>query len=246
MVPVEVHFLTLFPEIFSPILNSSLIGKAVEAGKVSFHVHQIREHSTDKHRTVDDTPYGGGEGMILRIDVLHRAWQSVAEPLSVKNGKKPRTILLSPQGALWDQNRAWNLGKELQAGQSLILVCGHYEGVDQRFIELCVDEEVSVGDYVLTGGELAALVLVDSLVRTLPGVVGNERSLTEESLEGGLLKYPQYTRPRSFEGLEVPGILLSGDHEKIAQWRLDKKMEVTKQKRPDLVSRSPFLKGRTD
>jgi tRNA (guanine37-N1)-methyltransferase len=223
---LKFQFLTLFPEIFAPVLQSSLMGKARERGLVSFETVQIRDFTTDKHRTADDSPYGGGEGMVMKADVLHSAWRVA----SARGGEKSRTIFVSPQGRLLDQE----LARELSREESLIVVCGHYEGVDERFVELCVDDEISIGDYVLTGGELPALVLADAVTRLLPGVVGNERSISEESLEDGLLKYPQYTKPREFEGLAVPEVLLSGDHGQIARWREAQALERTRRKRPDL------------
>jgi tRNA (guanine37-N1)-methyltransferase len=211
---------------FDPFFATSLIGKAREKGLVSFQLTQIREFAADKHRTVDDTPFGGGEGMVLKPDVLEAAWRSAGpdEPPGT------RTILLSPQGRVLDQEKT----RELASCPKLILVCGHYEGVDERFVESCVDEEISIGDYVLTGGELPAMVLADAVIRRLPGVVGNERSIAEESLEEGLLKYPQYTRPREFQGATVPEVLLGGDHQAIAAWRRERMLERTERKRPDL------------
>ena len=219
-------FLTLFPEVFPGVLSSSLLGKAQSRGLVSFDTLQIRDFATDKHRTVDDTPYGGGEGMVMKADVLRDAWLAAKKHL----GERSRTVFMSPQGRLLDQE----LARELSGEGSLIVVCGHYEGVDERFIDACVDDEISMGDYVLTGGELPALVLADAVTRLIPGVVGNERSLTEESLESGLLKYPQYTRPRDFDGHLVPEILLSGDHAAIKRWRAAQMRERTERKRPDL------------
>jgi tRNA (guanine37-N1)-methyltransferase len=210
------------------LLEFSLLGKARERGLVDYRLIQIRDFATDRHRTVDDTPYGGGEGMLLKADVLHAAWLSAlgSEP----RGPGLRTILLSPQGALFTQGKA----RELATCSRLVFVCGHYEGVDERFVEHCVDEEISIGDYVLTGGELPALVLADAITRLVPGVVGNEQSITADSLENGLLKYPQYTRPRDFQGRSVPEVLLSGDHGEIARWRQGQMEERTRRKRPDL------------
>jgi tRNA (guanine37-N1)-methyltransferase len=216
-------FLTLFPEVFPAILGSSLLGKAASKGIVSFAFTQLRDFATDRHRTVDDTPFGGGEGMVLKADVLHAAWSSVHKPGA-------RTVFLSPQGRPLTQE----IAKELALHEHLILVCGHYEGVDERFIDLCVDEEISIGDYVLTGGELPALVLADCVTRVLPGVVGNDDSVTKDSFENGLLKYPQYTRPREFQGKEVPGVLLDGNHALIARWRQGQMEARTARKRPDL------------
>jgi tRNA (guanine37-N1)-methyltransferase len=233
--PLQFHFITLFPEVFGPALASSLLGKAVQNGRVAFQVHALRSFSEDKHRTVDDTPYGGGEGMLLKADVLDRAWQQATRSEVAKpQDPTPRrlTILTSPQGKLLTQE----LARELATYDELVVISGHYEGVDERFIDRRVDLEVSIGDYVLTGGELPALVMADCVTRLLPGVVGNDRSVTEDSLEGGLLKYPQYTRPRDWEGQAVPEILLSGDHGKIAQWRQAQRLERTRQKRPDLFA----------
>ena len=241
---IEFHFLTLFPEVFPPVLGSSLLGKAQKKSLVSYHLTQIRDFAKDKHHTVDGTPYGGGEGMLMKPEVLYAAWRSVVpemgeegdEGASQSGGvesqhpKPVRTILLSPQGQVFDQA----LARELAGCSKLVLICGHYEGVDQRFIDLCVDHEISIGDYVLTGGELPALVLADTITRLIPGVVGNERSISQDSLENGLLKYPQYTRPRQFQGLSVPDVLLSGDHGAIQEWREHQMRKCTRVKRPDL------------
>lgn len=234
LAPLEFHFLTLFPEMFPTVLGSSLMGKAQKKGLVSFKTHSIRDFATDKHRTVDDTPYGGGEGMLMKVDVLHAAWKAaLGGPAEAASDKKVMTLLLSPQGQVFNQDMA----KELAGASKLILVCGHYEGVDERFIELCVDREVSVGDYVLTGGELPAMVMADTITRLLPGVIGNERSLTQDSLENGLVKYPQYTRPREYEGKSVPDVLVGGDHGAILEWRNRQMEERTVRKRPDLLKK---------
>jgi tRNA (guanine37-N1)-methyltransferase len=211
-----------------PILGASLLGKAAEKGVLAFDVRQIRDYAKDRHRTVDESPYGGGEGMLMKVDVLHAAWKAATEngPTSVRR----KTILLSPQGPRFTVEKA----KQLAALDEIIFVCGHYEGVDERFIELCVDEELSIGDYVLTGGELPALVATDAIARWIPGVVGKEGSVSGDSLEGGLLKYPQYTRPAEYEGLKVPEILSSGNHGAIGKWRQEQAIARTKTKRPDL------------
>ncbi|MGK5088416.1 tRNA (guanosine(37)-N1)-methyltransferase TrmD [Bdellovibrionota bacterium FG-2] len=230
---MEIWFLSLFPEIFSTALQSSLVGKAQEKGAVSFHFIQIRDFALDRHKTTDEPPFGGGEGMVLKADVLGAAWSSIP--------KKPgfKTILLTPQGVMFSQS----LAKDLVKIPQLIFVCGHYEGVDERFVEACVDLEISIGDYVLTGGELPALVVADTVVRLLPGVVGNERSLSEECFEGGLLKYPVYTRPRDWESpkgkLSAPEVLLGGNHREIEKWRRAQMEKRTQVRRPDLWQAKP-------
>jgi tRNA (guanine37-N1)-methyltransferase len=227
---VDFRFLTLFPEVFPPVLSSSLLGKAEQRGLVSYGLTQIRDFATDKHRSVDGTPYGGGEGMVLRPDVLYDAWRSVVP----RKTAGTVTILMTPQGEPFTQQ----IAKELASCRKIVLICGHYEGIDERFVDLCVDRELSIGDYVLTGGELPAMVVADTVTRLLPGVVGNERSLTEETFEKGLLKYPQYTRPREFKGLEVPEVLLGGNHKAIASWRRAQMEDRTKARRPDLLKKS--------
>jgi tRNA (guanine37-N1)-methyltransferase len=228
---LECHFLTLFPEVFQGIFNSSLLFKAQKKGLISFQVTQIRDFATDKHRKVDDTPYGGGEGMLLKPDVLYRAWQSIIpRKASLQAKRKTATVLLSPQGQVFNQKMA----HELASYSKLVFVCGHYEGVDERFIDHCVDREISIGNYILTGGELAAAVIADTISRLIPGVIGNERSLTQESLEQGLLKYPQFTRPATFQGRDVPSVLLEGNHQAIQTWRDEQRRERTQRKRPDL------------
>ena len=214
--------LTLFPEMFET-LKSSVIGKAVEKGLIDINLINIRDFSEDKHNKVDDTPYGGGAGMVMKPDVVYRAYQSVKE-------EKAKVIYMSPQGRTLNQQVVENLSKE----RHLIILCGHYEGIDQRVLDKIVDEEISIGDYVLTGGEIPAMVLIDSVSRYVEGVL-KEDSIQEESFSNGLLEYPQYTRPEVFEGESVPSILLSGHHEKIERWRKEKSVEATKKKRPDLL-----------
>ncbi|MDR3608781.1 MAG: tRNA (guanosine(37)-N1)-methyltransferase TrmD [Oligoflexia bacterium] len=231
------YFLTLFPEMIQPALGASLLAKAQHKGLASFETIQIRDFARDRHRTVDDTPYGGGAGMLLKVDVLYDAWKFAHDRAVAEVGgdaNQVLTVLLSPQGPCLDQSMA----RELSQGFSrLILVCGHYEGVDERFIELCVDRELSIGDYVLTGGELPALVVADVVTRLIPGVVGNEQSVSGDSLENNMLKYPQYTRPKEFMGLAVPQVLTEGDHGAIAGWREHHSRQRTGRKRPDLLKK---------
>jgi tRNA (guanine37-N1)-methyltransferase len=215
--------LTLYPEMFPGHLGQSMAGRALENGVWSLEALQIRDFATGKHRNVDDTPAGGGAGMVMRADVLARAIDSVENP-------GPR-LLLSPRGAPLTQARV----RELSEGAGVTLICGRFEGVDQRVIEARKLEEVSIGDYILSGGEPAALVLLDAIVRLLPGVMGNEASGISESFEGGLLEYPHYTKPPEFEGLGIPDVLISGNHGKIAEWRREKSLELTKARRPDLL-----------
>jgi tRNA (guanine37-N1)-methyltransferase len=218
--------LTIFPEVFPGPLGASLAGKALAAGTWSLAVTDIRSFATDKHRSVDDTPAGGGPGMVMKADVLARAVDAVAED------GRPR-LLLSPRGAPLTQGRVENLA----AGTGVVLVCGRFEGVDERVIAGRGLEEVSVGDYVLSGGEIAAMALIDACVRLLPGVMGAAASGAEESFTGGLLEYPQYTRPQAWEGRPIPEVLLSGDHAKIAAWRRAEAERLTKERRPDLWER---------
>lgn len=219
--------LTLFPHIFDSPLNESLIKKAKERGIVRFNIVNIRDFSDDPKRSCDDYPYGGGPGMVMRIEPLYKAMKYVEE-----NFGRPRFILLSPQGRLLSQEET----KRLTKFEHLCLICGRYEGIDERILYF-VDEEISIGDYVLSGGEFAALVLVDALLRQIPGVLGNEESLLEDSLNENLLEYPQYTRPRVFLDFSVPSILLSGNHELIRKWRRKESIRKTILKRPDLFQK---------
>lgn len=214
--------LTLFPEMFDN-LKQSIIGRAQEKELIKINTTNIRDFSENKHKKVDDTPYGGGAGMVMMPDVVYRAYQSV------KN-ENAKVIYMSPQGKRLDQKKVEDLSKE----SHLIILCGHYEGIDQRVINKIVDEEISIGDYVLTGGEIPAMVLIDSVSRYVKGVL-KEDSIKEESFSNGLLEYPQYTRPEVFEGEKVPEVLLSGNHQNIDKWRKEKSLEITKMKRPDLL-----------
>ena len=214
--------LTLFPEMFKS-LDESIIGRAVEKGLIEINLINIRDFSKNNHKKVDDTPYGGGAGMVLMPDVVYDAYSSVKD-------ENAKVIYLSPQGKVLNQNKVKELSKE----NHLILLCGHYEGIDQRVLDEIVDEEISIGDYVLTGGELPAMVLIDSVSRYVEGVL-SEDSTKEESFSNNLLEYPQYTRPEEFRGRKVPEVLISGHHENIKKWREQKSLEVTKQKRPDLL-----------
>ena len=216
--------LTLFPEMFQAI-KQSILGRAEEKNLIQINLINIRDFSKDKHKKVDDTPYGGGAGMVMRADVVYDAYKSV-------QNENSKVIYLTPQGKKLDQKKVEELSKE----KHLILLCGHYEGIDQRVIDKIVDEEISIGDYVLTGGEIPAMVLIDSVSRYVEGVL-SESSTNEESFSQGLLEYPQYTRPETFEGVKVPEILLSGHHENIKKWREEKSLENTKLKRPDLLEK---------
>ena len=214
--------LTLFPEMFEP-LKQSIIGRATEKDLIDINLVNIRDFSKDKHKKVDDTPYGGGAGMVIQADVVYDAIQSVKKDDS-------KVVYLTPQGKTLNQKKVQNLSKE----KHLILLCGHYEGIDQRVIDEVVDEEISIGDYVLTGGEIPAMVLIDSVSRYVDGVL-SEGSVLEESFTSGLLEYPQYTRPEIFRGKRVPEVLLSGHHENIEKWRKEQSKIITAKKRPDLL-----------
>lgn len=219
--------LTLFPNIFESPLQESIIKKAAERGLVEFNVINIRDFAEDTHRTCDDAPYGGGPGMVMKIEPIWRAMQHVEQTFG-----RPKYVLLSPQGRVFDED----IAVRLSGRHHVCLVCGRYEGLDERVLAL-VDEEISIGDYVLSGGEIPALVVIDAVARCIPGVLGNEQSSVDESFNGGLLEYPQYTRPDAFMGMDVPSVLLSGNHEEIRKWRRKEALKKTIFKRPDLMNR---------
>lgn len=224
---MRVDIITLFPSMFKNPFNESMIKRAKEKGILKIKLHDLRQFTHDKHRTVDDAPYGGGAGMVMKPRPLFEAVEKIKEEIDSSS----RVILLSPQGRPLNQEKVKELAKE----RVLIFICGHYEGVDERVREHLVDEEISLGDYVLTGGELAAMVVVDAVARMLPGVLGSEDSAREDSFYKGLLDYPQYTRPSDFRGWKVPSVLLSGNHQKVKEWRRKKMLETTLRKRPDLL-----------
>ena len=226
---MQFDVLTLFPEMFN-ILNESIIGRAKEKGLINVNLINIRDFSKNKHKKVDDTPYGGGAGMVIQPDVVYDAYKSVIT--NNEKSEKTRVIYMSPQGKKLDQQKVEELSKQ----EHLILLCGHYEGIDQRVLDSIVDEEISIGDYVLTGGELPAMVLIDSVSRYVEGVL-KDGSTTEESFSQGLLEYPQYTRPEIFEGQQVPEVLLSGNHQMIDKWRREQSLKRTLEKRPDLLEK---------
>lgn len=229
---MRIDILTLFPQMVDSALRESIIGRGREAGLIDVRCHHIRDYSTDKRRRTDDYPYGGGQGMILQCEPLARCLEDV------KAGERVHTVLLSPAGEVFTQQKA----RELLARERFILICGHYEGVDQRLIDECVDEELSIGDFVLTGGELAAMVVTDAVCRMVPGVLAEQAGFEDESHFSGLLEYPQYTRPEVWRGRPVPAVLLSGHHENIDRWRRLQSLYRTRQRRPDLFARQALSK----
>ncbi|MBQ4631341.1 MAG: tRNA (guanosine(37)-N1)-methyltransferase TrmD [Clostridia bacterium] len=224
------HILTLFPEMFDAVLHSSMLGRAEEKGILKFNMINIRDFAGNKHNRVDDAPYGGGRGMVMQAPPVYDAFMSFAKDLP----QKPHVIHMSPKGEVFSQAKAIELSKY----DNLVFLCGHYEGIDQRLIDEIVDEEISIGDYVLTGGEIPAMTVIDSVSRMIDGVLSNEDSFTDESHFDGLLEYPHYTRPPVFMGREVPDILLSGDHAKIDAWRRRQSLLITKEKRPDMYEKN--------
>lgn len=233
MIP-RIDVLTIFPEYFHGPFTTSLLGRAIADGNLDVRVHDLRDHTTDRHRSVDDAPYGGGAGMVMRADVWFRAAEHVwgtDAPQGV-GGPRPRTVLLTPRGARLTQGLVAQFAREPR----LVLGCGRYEGVDERVHEAVATDLISIGDYVLAGGEAAAVVLVEAVSRLLPGVMGNVESTAEESFTQGLLEYPQYTRPAELRGYEVPAVLRSGDHGAVARWRHEQALRLTRERRPDLYA----------
>jgi tRNA (guanine37-N1)-methyltransferase len=226
---MRIDIATLFPEMVDNILAESIVGRARKKGAIEINCHQIRDYTLDKHRRVDDIPYGGGMGMVMQAEPIYRCYQAVCEQI----GAKPHTIYMTPKGSVFTQSRA----AELSRMDNILIICGHYEGVDQRVLDRIVDEEISIGDYVLTGGELPAAVVTDAVARMCDGVLSSPECYEEESHFSGLLEYPQYTRPEIWEGEAVPPVLLTGHHKNIADWRHEKSLEITKEKRPDMYEK---------
>lgn len=222
------YVMTLFPEMVMQGLSNSITGRAMDQDLLHVEAVNIRDYTLEKHGHVDDYPYGGGAGMVMQAEPIYRTWKSITDRI----GKTPRVVYLTPQGKVFHQSMA----REFAAEEDLILLCGHYEGVDERILEMIVTDHVSIGDYVLTGGELPAMVMIDCISRLVPGVLNNDSSAEEESFSSNLLEYPQYTRPEEFMGRKVPEILLSGHHANIEKWRQEQSLQRTKERRPDLLN----------
>lgn len=229
------HVLTLFPDMIMGGLGTSITGRAMKNGTITIEATDIRAFADNKHGQIDDYPYGGGAGMVMQPGPVYRAYEAVLERIQSRNGtkQKPRVIYMTPQGRVFDQS----IAKELSQEEDIIFLCGHYEGIDERVLEEIVTDEMSIGDYVLTGGELPAMVMIDTIARLVPEVLHNDVSAEFETFHDNLLEYPQYTRPVEFMGKQVPEVLLSGHHKKIEEWRLEKSIERTKKKRPDLYQK---------
>ncbi|MFR8869101.1 tRNA (guanosine(37)-N1)-methyltransferase TrmD [Paraclostridium sordellii] len=225
------HIMTLFPEIFNSYMSESIMKRAVEKGIIEVNIYNIRDFSTNKHKKVDDYPFGGGAGMVMTPQPIYDTYKYIVDKFNIE---EPRVIYLTPKGKVYNQE----IATDMSSYEDIILLCGHYEGIDQRIIDSIVTDEISIGDYVLTGGELPALILIDSISRLIPGVLNQNESFEEESFKDNLLEYPHYTRPREFMGMEVPEVLLSGNHKKIDEWRHDKSIEITKERRPDLYKKA--------
>lgn len=226
---MRIDIATLFPEMCESVLSASIIGRALNKGALQVNLSNIRDYAYNKHRRVDDVPYGGGMGMVMQAEPIYCCYKAICEDM----GEKPYTVFMSPKGKPFTQSKALELSKK----ENILIICGHYEGVDQRIIDKIVDEEISIGDYVLTGGELPALVVVDAVARMCEGVLSSSECFEDESHYNGLLEYPQYTRPEIWEGEVVPPVLLSGHHKNISDWRNEKSLEETKNKRPDLYQK---------
>ena len=220
--------MTLFPELVTTVLGESIIGRAQKSGAIEIKAHNIRDYSEDKHRRVDDTPYGGGMGMLMAAPPIYNCYEAITNEVGETN---KRVVFMSPKGKILDQGKA----EELSKYDELIILCGHYEGVDQRIIDEIVDEEISIGNYVLTGGEIPACILVDAVSRLVPGVLSADECFESESIACGMLEYPQYTRPYEFHGVKVPDVLISGHHANIEKWRNERALEMTRKMRPDLL-----------
>lgn len=227
---MKFHILTLFPEMIEQGLNNSIIKRATEAGHLSINAVNIRDYTLDKHNKVDDYPYGGGAGMLMQAQPVYDAYKAIVKEHEDSGKKVPRVVFMTPQGRTFKQE----IAQELAGEEELIFLCGHYEGIDERVLEEIVTDEISIGDYVLTGGELPAMVVIDTVARLIPGVLNNDESASDESFAGNLLEYPQYTRPEVWHEKSVPAVLLSGHHANIAKWRLEQSVERTRVKRPDM------------
>lgn len=225
--------MTLFPDMVRGVLSESIIGRAQNSGLIEVHCHNIRDFSTDKHRKTDDTPYGGGVGMVMTCQPIYDCYRSVAD--AIPEGESVRVIYMSPKGRIFSHQVA----QELSRYDNLVFLCGHYEGVDQRVLDEIVDEEISIGDYVVTGGEIPACIVIDAVSRLVDGVLASSECYEGESVASGILEYPQYTKPRVFMNREVPEVLLSGDHKKIDLWRLERAVELTRERRPEMLEAHP-------
>lgn len=235
---MKFHVMTLFPEIIQNYMQESIMKRAIENQRIQVTTWNIRDYSENKHKKVDDYPYGGGAGMVMTPQPIDSCFQAIKQTVTEANNQSVKVIYLSPKGSTLTNRKAVELSQE----EELIFLCGHYEGVDQRILDQIVTEEISIGDYVLTGGELPALVLMDAIARHIPGVLGTEESLSEESFTEGFLEYPQYTRPENYQGSKVPPVLLSGNHKDIEEWRRAQSICLTKKKRPDLFSADQLTK----
>ena len=230
---MKIKVFTIFPEMLRPLLSESILGRAIQSGLLEVELIDIRPYADNKHKNTDDYPFGGGAGMVMLAQPIVDAFEQNTSP-----DFKGKRIYMSPRGRTFDQS----IAEELVGYDELMILCGHYEGVDQRALDLCIDEELSIGDYVLTGGELAAMVVIDAVSRLIPGVLGSDESAGDESFTTGLLEYPQYTRPREFRGIEAPDVLLSGHHANIKKWQRQKALEITLKNRPDLLETAPLDK----